>query len=126
MTNQEGINFLERVMSVSDVIILGCHTSFGELETEKNLPNGAIVRQTLRLSFTNAVRNCLEFRRNQTNSIGHRGSITLVDIVNEAKVTSNKDPVEALIELQMNSYLNSDRNSYTKFIHKFRYKCIEK
>lgn len=50
MTNQEGVQFLERVMRISDVIILGCNTSFAELEQEKNLPNGAILRQALRLS----------------------------------------------------------------------------
>jgi hypothetical protein len=50
MTNQEGIKFLERVMLVGDIIILACNTSFAELEQEKNLPNGAIVRQMLRLS----------------------------------------------------------------------------
>jgi hypothetical protein len=53
MTSQEGLKFLERVMAISDVIILACHTSFSELEQEKNLPNGAIVRQTLRLSKLN-------------------------------------------------------------------------
>jgi hypothetical protein len=50
MTSKEGLEYLERVMSISDVIILGCHTSFSELEQEKNLPNGAIIRQKLRLS----------------------------------------------------------------------------
>lgn len=50
MTNQEGISFLERIMKISDVVILGCNTSFAELEQEKNLPNGAIIRQSLRLS----------------------------------------------------------------------------
>ena len=50
MTSDEGLNFLERVMLISDVIILACNTGFGELEQEKNLPNGAIVRQALRLS----------------------------------------------------------------------------
>lgn len=50
MTNQEGIQFLERIMRISDIIILGCNTNFGELEQEKNLPNGAIIRQALRLS----------------------------------------------------------------------------
>lgn len=50
MTNQEGVQFLERVMKISDLVILGCNTSFGDLEQEKNLPNGAIVRQALRLS----------------------------------------------------------------------------
>ena len=50
MSNVEGIKFLERIMQIRDIIILGCNTSFGELEQEKNLPNGAIVRQALRLS----------------------------------------------------------------------------
>jgi hypothetical protein len=50
MTSQEGINYLERVMLISDVVILGSNTSFAELEHEKNLPNGAIIRQVLRLS----------------------------------------------------------------------------
>ena len=50
MTNAEGIRFLERIMLVSDVVILGSSTNFAELEQEKNLPVGSIVRQTLRLS----------------------------------------------------------------------------
>lgn len=50
ITNQEGIQFLDRVMKISDIVILGCNTSFAELEQEKNLPNGAIIRQALRLS----------------------------------------------------------------------------
>ena len=50
MTSQEGINYLERVMLISDVVILSSNTTFSELEQEKNLPNGAIVRQCLRLS----------------------------------------------------------------------------
>ena len=50
MTNLEGIKFLERIMRISDVVILGCNTSFSELEQEKNLPSGAIIRQALRLS----------------------------------------------------------------------------
>ena len=50
MTSQEGINYLERIMLISDVIILGSTMGFGELEQEKNLPNGAIIRQVLRLS----------------------------------------------------------------------------
>ena len=55
-------------------------------------------------AFTFAVKNCLEFRRNILN----RGSNTvLADIVNETKLLSNKDPVEALIELQLSIYKNS-------------------
>ena len=50
MTNAEGIRFLERIMLVSDVVILGSSANFAEREQEKNLPVGSIVRQTLRLS----------------------------------------------------------------------------
>lgn len=50
MTSQEGMNYLERVMLISDIVILGATSSFAELEQEKNLPNGAIIRQVLRLS----------------------------------------------------------------------------
>ena len=50
MTNQEGIQFLERIMRIKDFVILGYNNSFSELEQEKNLPSGAIVRQSLRLS----------------------------------------------------------------------------
>ena len=46
MTNQEGMRFLDRIMCIGDV---GCNTGFGELEQEKNLPTGSILRQTLRL-----------------------------------------------------------------------------
>ena len=49
MSSQEGSSFLERVILISDVIVLACTTSFAELEQEKNLPNGAIIRQALRL-----------------------------------------------------------------------------
>jgi hypothetical protein len=96
-------------MLISDVIILGCTTSFSELEQEKNLPSGAIVRQALRLSFTNAVRNCLESKREHSSLMNNpRLSTPLSDIINESKATLGKDPVEALIELQMNSYMSSD------------------
>ena len=49
MTNQEGIKFLDRIMNIGDVVILGCNTGFSELEQEKNFPAGSILRQTLRL-----------------------------------------------------------------------------
>jgi hypothetical protein len=47
------------------------------------------------LAFTFAVRNCLENRR--TNS-GHRNSI---DSIQQPSSSANKDPVEALLELQL-------------------------
>ncbi len=101
MTNQEGCRFLERIMAISDVVVLGCHSNFGELETEKNLPHGAIVRQILRLSFTSAVRNCLELRRSPTLAKRLPSIQTIGELLSEVKHLSSKDPVESLIEIQL-------------------------
>ncbi len=107
MTSQEGMRFLERIMSISDIIILACNTSFAELEQEKNLPNGAIVRQALRLSFTFAVRNCLEFKRNSLNLAQQgkqaREASPLAEIAHEVKMLANRDPVEILVDLQLHA-----------------------
>ncbi len=107
MTSQEGMRFLERIMSISDIIILACNTSFAELEQEKNLPNGAIVRQALRLSFTFAVRNCLEFKRNSLNlsaqGKGAREGSPLAEIAHEVKMLASRDPVEILVDLQLHA-----------------------
>lgn len=100
MNSKEGYEFLERIILISDVIILGCNTSFGDLEQEKNLPNGAIVRQALRLTFTYAVRSCLEFRRHNNQ---FETSIPVMDSTNNLKALSAKDPIEALLETQLNN-----------------------
>lgn len=99
MNSQEGYSFLERIILISDVIILGCNTSFSDLEQEKNLPNGAIVRQALRLTFTYAVRSCLEFKR-QNRQLDPNTAV--MDSSKNLKAQANKDPVEALLEYQMN------------------------
>lgn len=96
MCSTEGYEFLGRIMNISDVIILGSNTSFADLEQEKNLPSGAIVRQTLRLTFTYAVRSCLEFKKiNKIKPITESG--------NSFSTLAAKDPVEALLENQVKS-----------------------
>jgi hypothetical protein len=37
-------------MSLADLFILANSSSFAELEQEKNMPNGGVLRQCLRLS----------------------------------------------------------------------------
>lgn len=57
MENTEGLSplnalkILKRVMSFADLFILSNTSSFAELEQEKNMPNGGILRQCLRLSM---------------------------------------------------------------------------
>ncbi len=41
--------FLIRFLNLADVMIFGSALSFAELEQEKNMPAGGILRQTLRL-----------------------------------------------------------------------------
>ena len=56
MENTEGLSplnalkILKRVMGFADLFILSNTSNFTELEQEKNMPTGGIVRQCLRLS----------------------------------------------------------------------------
>ncbi|VDN02614.1 unnamed protein product [Thelazia callipaeda] len=53
---------LARFAFLTDVFIFSSGISFSDLEQEKNMPNGGILRQTLRLVSTIAVRNILACR----------------------------------------------------------------
>jgi hypothetical protein len=125
MTSQEGMRYLERVISISDVIILACNTSFAELEQEKNLPSGAIVRQALRLAFTYAVRNCLEYKRLAHHQpSGPKEASPLAEIVHEVKMLAHRDPVEILLDLQLHSNDNPPHSSPAFVGHKRYSDCL--
>ncbi|XP_058063473.1 neurobeachin [Anopheles bellator] len=54
------VSFLQRLVNMADVLIFASSLNFSELEAEKNMSSGGILRQCLRLVCTCAVRNCLE------------------------------------------------------------------
>ncbi|CAD6185951.1 unnamed protein product [Caenorhabditis auriculariae] len=54
--------FLTRFARLVDSFILASGVSFSELEQEKNMPSGGVLRQSLRLSATVAVRHILAAR----------------------------------------------------------------
>ncbi|XP_072155979.1 neurobeachin isoform X4 [Bemisia tabaci] len=54
------VSFLQRLVNLADVLVFASSLNFSELEIEKNMSNGGILRQCLRLVCTCAVRNCLE------------------------------------------------------------------
>lgn len=54
------VSFLHRLVNMADVLIFASSLNFAELEAEKNMSSGGILRQCLRLVCTVAVRNCLE------------------------------------------------------------------
>lgn len=67
-STQQGLNieiavgFLIRFLNLADVMVFTSSLSFSELEAEKNMPAGGILRQTLRMVATITVRNILACR----------------------------------------------------------------
>lgn len=68
------VSFLQRLVNMADVLIFASSLNFGELEAEKNMSSGGILRQCLRLVCTCAVRNCLECKE-RTRGLYNGGSI---------------------------------------------------
>ncbi|XP_075235222.1 A kinase anchor protein rugose [Lycorma delicatula] len=60
MPIEVAVSFLQRLVNMADVLVFASSLNFGELESEKNMSSGGILRQCLRLVCTCAVRNCLE------------------------------------------------------------------
>lgn len=49
MPIEVAVTFLQRLVSMADVLIFASSLNFGELEAEKNMSSGGILRQCLRL-----------------------------------------------------------------------------
>ncbi|GIY42985.1 hypothetical protein CDAR_461831 [Caerostris darwini] len=92
MSIEVAVAFLQRLVNMTDVLVFASSLSFSELEAEKNMSSGGILRQCLRLVCTSAVRNCLECRERslpQTPVTPHPSSSMSRD--------SRPSPIQALI-----------------------------
>uniref|UniRef100_A0A4W4FTK9 Neurobeachin n=1 Tax=Electrophorus electricus TaxID=8005 RepID=A0A4W4FTK9_ELEEL len=67
MSSETAVTFLTRLMSMVDVLVFASSLSFSEIEAEKNMSSGGLMRQCLRLVCCAAVRSCLECRQRQRN-----------------------------------------------------------
>uniref|UniRef100_A0A8C1IT23 Neurobeachin n=1 Tax=Cyprinus carpio TaxID=7962 RepID=A0A8C1IT23_CYPCA len=65
MSSEMAVIFLTRLMSMVDVLVFASSLNFSEIEAEKNMSSGGLMRQCLRLVCCVAVRNCLECRQRQ-------------------------------------------------------------
>ncbi|XP_034024289.1 neurobeachin [Thalassophryne amazonica] len=63
MSSETAITFLSRLMVIVDVLVFSSSLNFSEIEAEKNMSSGGLMRQCLRLVCCVAVRNCLECRQ---------------------------------------------------------------
>uniref|UniRef100_A0A8C7QD96 LPS responsive beige-like anchor protein n=1 Tax=Oncorhynchus mykiss TaxID=8022 RepID=A0A8C7QD96_ONCMY len=82
---EASVTFLQRLINLVDVLIFASSLNFTEIEAEKNMSSGGILRQSLRLVCAMAVRNCLEcqqqshFKPSQDSARGQQASP--VDVV---------------------------------------------
>ncbi|XP_029107227.1 neurobeachin a isoform X10 [Scleropages formosus] len=65
MSPETAVTFLSRLMAMVDVLVFASSLNFSEIEAEKNMSSGGLMRQCLRLVCCVAVRNCLECRQRQ-------------------------------------------------------------
>ncbi|NWR88178.1 LRBA protein, partial [Furnarius figulus] len=73
---EASLTFLQRLINLVDVLIFASSLGFTEIESEKNMSSGGILRQCLRLVCAVAVRNCLECQQHaQMKPVGDTGKI---------------------------------------------------
>ncbi|XP_015229134.1 PREDICTED: lipopolysaccharide-responsive and beige-like anchor protein isoform X4 [Cyprinodon variegatus] len=96
---EASVTFLQRLINLADVLIFASSLNFTEIEAEKNMSSGGILRQCLRLVCAIAVRNCLECQQAQFKGAeGSSRSYTVIPstAVGTAKSASAQSPVDAV------------------------------
>lgn len=95
---EQAVSILQRIMNMTDIVVFTSSTNFSELEQEKNMPPGGILRQCLRLVCTAAVRNCLECKHRYTPRTPiAEPSPTPPQQRQNSKPTNNVDAIQSLI-----------------------------
>ncbi|XP_067362694.1 neurobeachin isoform X2 [Channa argus] len=74
MSSETAMTFLSRLMVMVDVLVFSSSLNFSEIEAEKNMSSGGLMRQCLRLVCCVAVRSCLQCRQRPRDR-GNKSSI---------------------------------------------------
>ncbi|XP_023589324.1 lipopolysaccharide-responsive and beige-like anchor protein isoform X3 [Trichechus manatus latirostris] len=93
---EASVAFLQRLISLVDVLIFASSLGFTEVEAEKNMSSGGILRQCLRLVCAVAVRNCLECQQHsqlRTRGDTAKGQKTVRSLISMGK-SAAKSPVD--------------------------------
>uniref|UniRef100_A0AAQ5XTY0 Neurobeachin n=1 Tax=Amphiprion ocellaris TaxID=80972 RepID=A0AAQ5XTY0_AMPOC len=108
---EASVTFLQRLINLVDVLIFASSLNFTEIEAEKNMSSGGILRQCLRLVCAMAVRNCLECQQAQFKH-GAEGSARSSAVLGTAKsspvdaVTGGMSPIRDLDRLLQDMDIN--------------------
>uniref|UniRef100_A0A8C3L3T1 Neurobeachin n=1 Tax=Chrysolophus pictus TaxID=9089 RepID=A0A8C3L3T1_CHRPC len=107
MSAETAVTFLSRLMAMVDVLVFASSLNFSEIEAEKNMSSGGLMRQCLRLVCCVAVRNCLECRQrqrervNKTSLISSKAQDTPLENV-PGNLSPIKDPDRLLQDVDIN------------------------
>ncbi|XP_015200106.2 lipopolysaccharide-responsive and beige-like anchor protein isoform X1 [Lepisosteus oculatus] len=96
---EASVTFLQRLISLVDVLIFASSLSFTEIEAEKNMSSGGILRQCLRLVCAMAVRNCLECQQHSRFKPGMenaRGQKAMQSLMGTGKSVPAQSPVDVV------------------------------
>ncbi|CAF93903.1 unnamed protein product, partial [Tetraodon nigroviridis] len=96
LTVEASVTFLQRLINLVDVLIFASSLNFAEIETEKNMSSGGILRQCLRLVGAMAVRNCLECQQAQFKQGKEATAHTYTALPANALGISKSAPVDAV------------------------------
>ncbi|XP_037327115.2 lipopolysaccharide-responsive and beige-like anchor protein isoform X3 [Pungitius pungitius] len=95
LTVEASVTFLQRLINLVDVLIFASSLNFTEIESEKNMSSGGILRQSLRLVCAMAVRNCLECQQAQSQQ-GAEASARPGAAVGPSMSAAAQSPVDAV------------------------------
>nr|XP_057936358.1 neurobeachin-like isoform X2 [Doryrhamphus excisus] len=104
MSSETAITFLSRLMVMVDVLVFSSSLNFSEIEVEKNMSAGGLMRQCLRLVCCMAVKSCLECRQRHTD-LGKKMFVPNNNKCQEIlpnAVTPSKDPDQLLQDVDIN------------------------
>ncbi|XP_056121045.1 lipopolysaccharide-responsive and beige-like anchor protein isoform X2 [Rhinichthys klamathensis goyatoka] len=91
---EASLMFLQRLISLVDVLIFASSLNFTEIEAEKNMSSGGILRQCLRLVCAMAVRNCLECQQHTLGKSGAESSRGQQSLLGAGKSIPAQSPVD--------------------------------
>uniref|UniRef100_A0A8C7CX34 LPS responsive beige-like anchor protein n=1 Tax=Oncorhynchus kisutch TaxID=8019 RepID=A0A8C7CX34_ONCKI len=109
---EASVTFLQRLINLVDVLIFASSLNFTEIEAEKNMSSGGILRQSLRLVCAMAVRNCLEcqkqshFKPSQDSARGQQAVHSLMGASPVDVVTGGMSPIRDMDRLLQEMDIN--------------------
>ncbi|XP_034044261.1 lipopolysaccharide-responsive and beige-like anchor protein isoform X3 [Thalassophryne amazonica] len=100
LTVEASVTYLQRLVNLVDVLVFASSLNFTEIEAEKNMSSGGILRQCLRLVCAIAVRNCLECQqahfRHGTEGSAHSYTAMPSTLLGTVKSVPAQSPVDAV------------------------------